>query len=162
MATWATVEDVNDLLRRDVTEEALAVAQVIVEIEAGTSADFDTGTISSANADKLTRAVAFQAVWNMAHPDVLERMDVQGVSQDGLSAQYASQSAHFLAPLAARLIRRLSWKLAPLRATTRRRRQVLDNMGPGDRDSAERDDQFAWAPLGTQGRLLGERGQVWR
>jgi hypothetical protein len=164
MAVWATVEDVQDLLRQDVTEEQLAVAQVLVEIEAGTTADFADGVISSANAEKLTRAVCFQAVWVKAHPDILERMDVKGVSQDGLSADYAAQNAMYMSPLANRLIRRLSWKLAPLRARVGRRRALgaLDNMGPGDRDSAERDDSFVWAPLGSQGQRLGERGQVWR
>src|SRR5690242_1226221 len=110
MAVWATVEVVQDLLRRDVTEEQLAVAQALVEIEAGTTAEFTDGVISTANEDKLRRAVCFQAVWVAAHPDILERMDVKGVSQDGLSAEYAAQNAMYLSPLANRLIRRLSWK----------------------------------------------------
>jgi hypothetical protein len=103
--------------------------------------------------------VVWEAVWLPGHPDVLETMDVQGVSQDGLSAQYATESAHLLAPLAARCIRRLSWKLEPLRARRPRHRR-LSNLG--DRDSATRDDEFTWAPLGSAGARLGEHGQVWR
>lgn len=164
---WTTPEDVQALLHEEVTAANIAIAEVIVGIEAGV--DFDVadpadGVISSQNVSKLRKAIAFQAVWVREHPDVLAVMDVAGVSQDGLSAQYASQSAAFLAPLAARLIRRLSWKLAPLQVGRRGGPGFVDH---GDRDSATRDDSRAWTPISSSGRAvanpLGQRsGQVWR
>jgi hypothetical protein len=162
---WATPEDVEGITRKQVTEDNIAVAQEIVALEAGIDPEFDLGpdttAASSANRSKLVRAVAWQAVWVQSHPDVLETMDVTGVSQDGVSATYASEAAHFLAPLAARCIRRLSWKLAPLRAHLGRRGTLLDK---GNRDNAERDDQYDWDPMGRGGQLGGRvrAGQVWR
>lgn len=161
---WVTDQDVFDITRKEVGADTIAIAQEIVALEAGINpqTDLDNGVVSSGNTSLLRRAVAWQAVWCEAHPDVLETMDVQGVSQDGLSAQYASESAHFLAPLAARCIRRLSWRLAPLRARTARRRVLLD---VGNRDSAARDDQYDWSPMGHGGQLnpMTQRsGQVWR
>lgn len=143
MATWATRDDVFDLTRKEVSDSDLAIAQSIIQLEAGTRSEFVDSDISTANQALLTEAVCWQAAWVQAHPDVLETMDVEGVSQDGLSAKYASQSAHFLAPLAARCLRRLSWKLAPLRVRTRRRAFI----DVGNRDDAVRDDGRVWASL---------------
>lgn len=163
-ALWATPEDVQNITRKQVTEDNIAVAQEIVALYAGVDPELDLNPdlsiISSANRSKLIRAVAWESVWAAAHPDLLETMDVQGVSQDGLSATYASEAAHFLAPLAARCIRRLSWKLAPLRAR-HGRRNPLD---VGNRDDAVRDDAFTWDSMGRGGQLGGNirAGQVWR
>ncbi len=92
----------------------------------------------------LKNAVAFQAVWLDSHPDVLDAMDVSGVSQDGLNAQYATANAHLLAPLASRCIERLSWRREIRVGRSRLARLRADR---GNRDSAVRDDQYAWAPM---------------
>jgi hypothetical protein len=165
MAAWVTDEDIYSIARREVSDTSVVVAQEIISIFSGVDADVDLtdGVISSRNVRALQRAVVFQAIWLEAHPDALETMDVSGVSQDGLSAQYATESAHLLAPLAARCIRRLSWKLAPLRARSGRGRFGLIDVG--DRDDAERDDQFDWSPMRRGGQMnpLQQRaGQVWR
>lgn len=164
MAEWVTVEDVQTIARCEVSEASLVLAQEIVAMEAGVDSEIDlaqSDIISSRNVRFLQRAVAFQAIWLESHPDTLSAMDVTGVSQDGLSATYAAQNAHFLAPLAARFIRRLSWKLAPLHARQGRTQRTLAQWDLGNRDSAARDDQFVWAPLGRAGERLGEHGQVW-
>lgn len=140
---WATDEDVVAITGREATQESLAAAQVIVEIFSGTTElASDDELIASRNLRHLKTAVAFQAVWLDAHPDVLEAMDVEGVSQDGLNATYANANAHLLAPLANRCIARLSWRRQI--QTGLRRNAGSDR---GDRDSAVRDDQFAWTPL---------------
>jgi hypothetical protein len=144
MANWADADDVVTITGRTATPESIAAAQVMIEIFSGaapTASDQDL--ISGRNLGYLRRAVAFQAVWLDAHPDVLETMDVQGVSQDGLSAQYAHANAHLLAPMAHRCVTRLSWRTAPLRARARR----ATPSERGDRDSAVRDDQYEWDPL---------------
>lgn len=141
--SWATDDDVVTITGREATQEALAVAQVIVEIFSGTTElASDEDLIATRNLRFLKNAVAFQAVWLDAHPDVLEAMDVAGVSQDGLNATYATANAHLLAPLADRCINRLSWRRQI--QTGPRRSAYTDR---GNRDSAVRDDQFEWASM---------------
>lgn len=143
---WATDEDVAEITGREASPESLAAAQVMIEIFGGTTTiASDDELVSSRNLRLLKRAVAFQAVWLDSHPDALEAMDVEGVSQDGLSATYANVNAHLLAPMATRCLNRLSWR-AQIRVGrgnwSRRRLSVR-----GDRDSAVRDDQYEWSPL---------------
>lgn len=143
---WATVDETYGWTGREPSPESLALAQTMIEMFANTTTEAsDAGLITSKNLRLLGQAVAFQAVWLDAHPDVLEAMDVQGVSQDGLNAQYASVNAHLLAPMAARYLRRLSWgkeiRIGRGRWSTRR---VTDH---GNRDSAVADDQYEWSPL---------------
>ena len=163
MATWATADEVVSITGREASAENLALAQSMIEIFAGTEAELDNGTISGRNAGFLRKAVAFQAVWLESHPDAVDAMDVQGVSQDGLSAQYKTDTAAFMAPLANRCLNRLTWRNGPIRIGPKRRRFPSD---VGNRDSAVRDDQYAWAPMSSSGQQrgpLGERyGQVWR
>ncbi len=141
---WATEEDVVTITGREATEASIALAQTMIEIFSGTTEiASDDDLISSRNLRLLRNAVAFQAVWLDNHPDVLEAMDVQGVSQDGLNAQYASAHAHLLAPMAQRCIRRLSWQ-RQLMASRAKGSAASDR---GNRDSAVRDDQYEWAPL---------------
>lgn len=141
---WATPDDVVTVTGRDASPENLALAQSIVELFAGTTElTSEEGLISSTNLRRLRNAVAYQAVWNDAHPDVLETMDVEGVSQDGLNAQYANANAHLLAPLAKRNIDRLSWHTQGIRA----RRRRMPGTVRGNRDSAVADDQYEWSPL---------------
>jgi hypothetical protein len=143
---WATADEAFEITGREVTPESLAVAQVIIELFSGTTTiASDDALISSRNLRLLQQAVAFQGAWMDSHPDVLDAMDVQGISQDGLNAQYASANAHLLAPLAARCIARLSWR-REIRIGRGRwsRRAALDH---GNRDSAVHDDQYEWTPL---------------
>lgn len=141
---WATEDDVVSITGREPSPENLALAQTIVELFSGTT-EFasDEDLISSRNLRLLQRAVAFQAIWLDTHPDVLDAMDVEGVSQDGLNAQYANVNAHLLAPFANRHIQRLSW-LREIRVGAARNARTRDR---GNRDSAVRDDEYAWAPL---------------
>lgn len=143
--SWATAEDVYTITGREASPEALAVAQVFIEIFAGTTeVASDDGLIATTNLRMLRNAVAFQAVWLDSHPDVLDAMDVEGVSQDGLNAQYANANAHLLAPMATRCLNRLSWRRE---IRTRRSHAMRLAADRGNRDSAVRDDQFAWLPM---------------
>jgi hypothetical protein len=151
---WATADEAFEWTGREPSTESLKLAQTMIEMFSGTTTiASDDGLISSRNLRLLGQAVAFQAVWLDAHPDVLEAMDVEGVSQDGLSAQYASANAHLLAPMAQRMINRLSWgreiRVGRGRWSTR---AASDR---GNRDSAVRDDQYEWTPMGGGGTLLG-------
>jgi hypothetical protein len=143
---WATDEQVQGWTGREADPANLALAQTMIELFSGTTTDAsDQGLISSRNLRHLGQAVAFQAVWLDDHPDVLAAMDVKGVSQDGLNAQYATANAHLLAPLARVCLNRLSWgKEIRIGRGNWSRRHVTDH---GNRDSAVRDDQYVWSPL---------------
>lgn len=141
---WATAADVETVTGREASAEALALAQTMIELFSGTTEiASDDGLISSTNLRLLRNAVAFQAVWLDTHPDVLDTMDVQGVSQDGLSAQYARANAHLLAPLASRCLDRLSWR----REIRTRQSLAARRADRGNRDSAVADDSRIWTPL---------------
>lgn len=144
MGVWATAEDVFDVTGREATPASLALAHILIELFSGATPEAtETEQISARNARNLTRATAFQAVWLDSHPDAIDAIDVQGVSQDGLNATYATANAHLLAPLAQRLIDRLSWRRAGLRIG-KSRAYILDR---GNRLNAVRDDQYEWTPL---------------
>jgi hypothetical protein len=168
MATWATPAEVYQITRREVSEDNLAVAQAIIEDYAGTDAEFTDpdSSISGKNQRYLKRAVCWQAAWLESHPDALDAMDVTNVSGDGVSAQHATDTAAFMAPMARRCLARVSWKHAPIRIRGARS-TVVD---VGNRDDAVRDDAFIWSPLGRDGSpragganpLAQRSGQVWR
>lgn len=141
---WATADDVYTVTGREASVESLALAQTMIEIFSGTTElASDDDLIASRNLRLLRNAVAFQAIWLDVHPDVVEAMDVEGVSQDGLNAQYATANAHLIAPMAQRCLSRLSWFKA-IRVGAARRAAASDR---GNRDSAVRDDQYVWTPL---------------
>lgn len=143
--SWATADDVYTVTGREASTENLALAQTMMEIFSGTTEyASDAELIASKNLRLLRNAVAFQAVWLDSHPDVIDAMDVAGVSQDGLNATYAYANAHLVAPLAQRCLERLSWRREIRAGRARAARLRADR---GNRDSAVRDDEFAWTPL---------------
>ena len=143
---WATVEQTYALTKATVTEDELEAAQAIVELPAGiTEEATDAGNVSSFNLRMLRNAVAYQATWMQAHPDVFTHIDTDGMSQDGVSYQHAHAWAKLLAPLAYRCVNRLSWANQPLRVRPREGYPVDRR---GNRDSAVRDDNLPWAPMG--------------
>ncbi|WP_213451589.1 hypothetical protein [Rhizomonospora bruguierae] len=147
MTEWATPSDVLSIAKATVTEDDVTSARFIVELFAHTTTEAsDAGNISSGNLRLLRMAVAYQAAWMQAHPDVLTNVDVDSFSQDGQSAVHAHANAALLAPLAKRCIDRLSWRRESIRTTTRRR--------PGDRDSAAADDNQPWRPM-HNGAVIG-------
>lgn len=143
MTDWIDDDYVRAVTGQEVTAASITLAQTIVGIVAGVADQaLAADVIATGNLTLLKKAMSFEAVWLDAHPDVLTTMDVEGVSQDGLSATYATRYAQLIAPLAMLCINRLSWKRAPIRIGKSRRRQL----NRGNRDSAVRDDNFEWTP----------------
>lgn len=141
-----TPEEVFDLTGVEVTTKEIALAQLIIDLESDTTEDAVTaGNVSGRNVRQLKRALAFQAIWMLDHPDVLSAMDVSSVSQDGVSGQFRGDWAQYLAPLAKRHLDKLTWKLAPLRVQHRRRRQLETDLG--NRNSAAHDDGRHWSAI---------------
>lgn len=147
--TWASADDVVTVTGRETTAPSLALAHTMVELFAGavdtTDDEDDPQLITNTNLRRLRNAVCFQAVWLDTHPDAIDAMDVEGVSQDGLNATYANANAHLLAPLAKRFIDRLSWRTQGIRI--RRSARTVTASNRGNRDSAVADDAYEWSPL---------------
>lgn len=142
LAAWATAADVLLWTGIEVADDAVMRAQDIVELYANTT--YAAVDVSSTNLRHLNRAVAYQAGWMSLNPDLYVSRDVDSASVDGSSYTPAHESAHLLAPLARRHLRKLTWNQAPLRV--RRRYGQTEYQELGDRDSAARDDAFRWTP----------------
>ena len=140
---WADAADVLLWTGMEVTDDVVMRAQDIVELYVNTT--YVAVDISPKNLRHLNRAVAYQAGWMTLNPDMYVSRDVDSASVDGSSYTPAHESAHLLAPLARRHIRKISWMQAPLRVRPRYGTQDYSELG--DRDSAARDDAFYWSPM---------------
>ncbi|HVL63446.1 MAG TPA: hypothetical protein VM430_18865 [Microbacterium sp.] len=147
---WATEAEVLALTGRTVTADQVAQAQAIIELFAETTPEADADQ-SAKTLRLLNRAVSWQAAWMATQIDIDARVDVQTLSQDGVSTQFSGDDAQYLAPLAARCLNKLPW---------RRSRSVFTGNRPGDRYDGiqaardnvvyERDDERdgqEWIPL---------------
>lgn len=142
--SWATQALTKSLTGVEVTDDEIFRAQAIIELFSGVTMDAtDQELLSGRNLRLITWATCYQAAFVSNRPDLFTAADTGNWSQDGVSASPSNENAALLAPLALRCLRRLSWRTSPLRILTR------DGRGSdrGNRDSAVRDDQFAWTPL---------------
>lgn len=112
MATWADEARVLELTGVSVTSDLLFQAQNVLDVFTGVTTDAMTD-LTARDARLLGQALAYQAAWMARQLDVFTRMDVQDVSQDGASFTPANDDALFLAPLARRVLKRLSWHRRP-------------------------------------------------
>jgi len=143
---WATLDEIGDYPSPiEVTDAHLFVAQDLVELFANVTEDAtDQDLISTRDVRLLNRAVIYQSIFVANHSELLTSHDVTSASGDGLSAQYRTADAQLLAPMASRLINRLSWRQRGLRVQPRGRYVESDR---GSRDSAARDDRRVWDQL---------------
>ncbi|MFB7111731.1 hypothetical protein [Streptomyces sp. NPDC056291] len=112
MSTWATTADVLDITGVTVTEAQLTRAQHVIDMVSGRTYDIhDLLVAENRRRDLywLKLAVAYQAAWMIAQPDMFTRMNVTRVDQDMSEAEMGA-SALVLAPLARRALNRLSWR----------------------------------------------------
>lgn len=147
---WTTEAEVLALTGRTVTAEQVAQAQAIIELFADTTPDADADQ-TTRTLRLLNRAVAWQAAWMATQIEVDARVDVQTLSQDGTSTQFANDDAQLLAPLAARCLNKLPWKRSRSVFTGNRRGDRYDGIQAA-RDNVvyERDDDRdgqPWIPL---------------
>lgn len=106
-ARWATVAEVTEITSVTVTDQQLALANTVIELLVGRTAD--ATAIRERDLRWLKRAVAFQAAWSVDQPDLLTRTETNQQIQDGQHATFRPDS-HLLAPLARRALKKLSWK----------------------------------------------------
>lgn len=108
--TWSTVAQALTWTGKTLTEEDLAVAGGIIDIHAGVSADMPEDSILPRDRRWLAMAEAYQAAWMAPKPGLLDHRESHtSTSADGVSVQRESPSDVYLAPLAARVLKNLSW-----------------------------------------------------
>lgn len=107
---WASTDDVEDVTGQPVTTAQLALAASTVETHSGRPYTADIAAVTGTrDTFWLKRAEAFQAVWLIAQPDLLQRLDLTNVPGEGGTASL-KEHALTLAPYAARALAKLSWK----------------------------------------------------
>lgn len=111
---WATTAEATSYTGVAISQEQLDLAQPIIDIFANISWAEDFVLTSLKNRDQrlLKLAVSYQAKWMADQIDVLNRTDVDNVSQDGMSFKNAHADAQLLAPLAKRALDKVSWRKA--------------------------------------------------
>jgi hypothetical protein len=106
--SWATEADVVALTGTPADAVKLAQAQAAVELYLGRTEALGSAEMSARDLDWLRRGVAYQAAWMASQPDLFTRLEVEQLAQDGMSTVFAPDGL-VLAPLARRVLLRLSW-----------------------------------------------------
>lgn len=151
MTAWVTAEQATDICNREVSPEQITAAMAVIEIYVGVTPDA-LAALKPRDVRLLQKATAFQAVWMPAQADLLTRMDVDQVNQDGIQFVKGNADAHLLAPLAKKSIEGLSWMrsraIIPLTPAEAARRRGVYLPGTGVTGSEEwLDDQQTWRPM---------------
>lgn len=111
MASWATEAEALALTGQTVTLAQLTQAQGVIDVFAGAVVE-SADNLTVRDRRLLRMATAYQAVWMAAQVDVLSRVDVKRVEQDGAEFEPSGENAMLLAPLAQRCLAQLSWRRA--------------------------------------------------
>lgn len=107
---WSTTDQALTWTGKTLTEEDLAVASGIIDIHAGITEDAPEDSISARDRRWLAQATAYQAAWMAPKPGLLDHRESHtSTSADGVSVQREAPSDIYLAPLAARVLKNLSW-----------------------------------------------------
>lgn len=110
VTAWASASDVLLYTGKTVTDEEVLWAQAVVDIAVGRSyGALDALPQTTRVRYWLKLAVAYQAVWMQAQPDLYSRQAVTSFNQDGAAATFDTDG-QTLGPLAQMAIRRLPWK----------------------------------------------------
>lgn len=133
---FVTPAEVETLTGRTPTADTITLAETVMDIHAGRAQEV-WPYLSDADQRTLRYAIAFQAVWLDAHPEAVSSMDVESASQLDQSVTPTDADALTLAPLARRVLRRLSW---------RRRSGSITLTTAFQRDVVTEDDE-EWSPL---------------
>jgi hypothetical protein len=147
MTAWATPKDVEDLTGLvGISEADIAIAQGIVDLHSSIDSDMlQVQLLWPKDISRLRKATAYQTKFMSTQVDLLGRQDVKTISQDGISATFATLDSVTLGPLARLAISKLSWKRPrPLRSRNRSRLGVLELMAAWPRDA---EPGGGWRPM---------------
>jgi hypothetical protein len=103
--TWCTAADVATFTGQTVANEDVTAAQTI--IEGHIRRVWRSTDATGHDYYWLQRAVAWQAVYLAQHPEALSMMNVQSVSQDGMSFSIPQGAKLYIAPLAIAMLNNL-------------------------------------------------------
>lgn len=106
-ALIVSAEQVETITGNAVSATTLRQAQNLLEVYAKRL--FATDTLSTRDLRYVQQAVAYQAVWVEAHPEVFVQGDYTSVSQADLSVTPRDSKSPWLAPLARAALKRCSW-----------------------------------------------------
>jgi len=138
-----TPADVLATTGATVTTESVAVADGMVTIYVNRTSEA-SASMSARDLGWIRQAIAWQAPWAAAQPDLTTRSQFDSLSQDGLSVQTAAEWAKLLHPMAARALKNLSWKAS----RTQRTPNASVPVGLGLDFAMEQSDRFSdWTPL---------------
>lgn len=151
MTAWVTAEQATNICNREVTPEQVDAAMAVIEIFVGVTPDA-LGSLKPRDVRLLQKGTAYQAVWMPAQADLLIRMDVDKVNQDGSEFVKGNAEAHVLAPLAKIAIGKLSWMksrtLIPLTPVQAARLRGVHLPGSGVVGTEEwLDNEQTWEPM---------------
>lgn len=157
MSNWVTGTEASTITGKTVTDPQVSVAQPIIEIFTNVTTEA-SASLKPRDLRLLRYATAYQAYWMTTQVDVLSRLDVDNVTQDGVTyAKGDEPDVYVLAPLAKRCVLRLSWMksrtILPL--TPEQAAYLRGVLVPGvNLTGAEEflDDQQQWKPLHGGGR----------
>lgn len=153
--TWVTGAEATTITGVTVTDEQVAAAHPIIEIfsDVTTAA---SGSLKPRDLRMLRYAEAYQARWMPTRVDYGSEVDVDQLSQDGISFVKDGPDALILAPLAKRCIHRLSWMrsrtllpLTPAQALRLRGFLTPETALSGAEEFL--DDYQDWEPMGGDG-----------
>lgn len=107
---WVTPEEALLYTGSTLMEAELAPASNMVSVYAGVTTDLPSDSITKRDRRWLGMATAFQAVWLKSKPGVLAyRESHRSTAADGTAVTREADSQIMLAPMAARVLKNLSW-----------------------------------------------------
>jgi len=150
--TWCTVADVLELTGITVDLPQVVQGNATLELHVGrtyfeTMSNPDNGQVKIGRRDLewMRRACAYQVAWQVAQPDMFQRLDMDMLASTGRPIQLKDR-ALVLAPLARKALGRVSW----LRSRSLHTRSPFeDGMGPiSPNAAAEVNDYYeTWSAL---------------
>lgn len=105
---WVTGAQATTLTNLTITDAQVAAAAPIIEIYTNVTTAV-SGSLKPRDLRLLRLAESYQAYWMPRQVDHASRMDVDQVTQDGVTFAKGDPDTFTLAPLAALCVRRLSW-----------------------------------------------------
>jgi hypothetical protein len=141
---WANSADVSEITQVEVDDAMILAAQGIVESVCHRT--YKQVLFKKTDIGWLRKAVAYQAAWMSFQPDLFFRTGTTNTSGDGISMTVATKADNYLAPLAGRAIKNLSWMRS---RSVRVRTPFLDGSSsttPLDPSLAD-DSNLPWDPM---------------
>lgn len=151
MGVWVTADEATTITGVTVTSAQVAAAHPIIEIFTNITTAA-SGSLKPNDLRMVRYAEAYQARWMPTRPDFGSEVDVDHLSQDGISFTKDGPDSLILAPLAKRCIHRLSWMrgrtllpLTPHQAFRLRGFLTPETALSGAEEFL--DDYHAWTPM---------------